>query len=83
MKRQIFKPYEQNQVMFVPPLIVEELIPETHNIRIVNRIIGEIDKEVLEKQFNLIAWGFAVICQLTHPHSLFTRFLSIESQVCL
>ena len=36
--------------MLLPP-IVEELIPETHIVRVVNRIIGEIDKKVLEKQY--------------------------------
>jgi transposase len=50
MKRQIFKPYEQNQAMLLPPS-VEELIPETHIVRVVNRMIGEIDKKILEKQY--------------------------------
>ncbi|MEL7591219.1 MAG: transposase, partial [Anaerolineaceae bacterium] len=50
MKRQIFKPYEQNQAMLLPPS-VEELIPETHMVRVVNRMIGEIDKRILEQQY--------------------------------
>lgn len=50
MKRQIYKPYEQNQAMLLPPSL-DELIPETHIVRVVNRIIGEIDKKVLDKQY--------------------------------
>jgi transposase len=50
MKRQIYKPYEQNQAMLLPPSL-EELIPETHIVRVVNRMIGEIDKKVLDKQY--------------------------------
>jgi len=50
MKRQIFKPYEQNQAMLLPPS-VEELIPEAHIVRIVNGMIGAIDKKILEKQY--------------------------------
>lgn len=50
MKRQIFKVYEQNQAMLLPPSL-EELIPETHIVRVVNRMMGEIDKKILEKQY--------------------------------
>jgi transposase len=50
MKRQIFKPYEQNQAMLLPPS-VEEMIPETHIVRVVNGMIGAIDKKILEKQY--------------------------------
>jgi transposase len=50
MKRQIFKHYEQNQAMLLPPS-VEELIPETHIVRVVNGMIGSIDKRILEKQY--------------------------------
>lgn len=50
MKRQIFKRYEQKQAMLLPPS-VEELIPENHLVRVVNRMIGEIDKRILEKQY--------------------------------
>lgn len=50
MKRQIFKPYEQNQPMLLPPS-VEELIPEHHIVRVVNRMIGELDQRILEKQY--------------------------------
>ena len=50
MKRQIFKPYEQNQPMLLPPS-VDEMIPETHIVRVVNRMIGEIDQRILENQY--------------------------------
>jgi len=50
MKRQIFKPYEQQQAMLLPPSL-EELIPEGHIVRVVNRMLGEIDKKILEKQY--------------------------------
>lgn len=50
MKRQIFKPYEQNQAMLLPPS-VEELIPETYIVRVVDGIIGAIDKKILEKHY--------------------------------
>ena len=49
MKRQIHKPYEQNQAMLLPPS-VEELISETNIARVVNNMIGGIDKRILEKQ---------------------------------
>ena len=50
MKRQIFKPYEQNQPMLLPPS-VEEMIPGSHIVRVVNRMIGELDQRILEKQY--------------------------------
>jgi len=50
MKRQIFKPYEQAQAMLLPPSL-EELIPEKHLVRVVNKMIEEIDKRVLERQY--------------------------------
>ena len=50
MKRQIFKPYEQAQAMLLPPS-VEELIPESHLVRVVSKMIEELDKRVLERQY--------------------------------
>lgn len=50
MKRQIFKPYEQQQAMLLPPSL-EELIPEGHLVRVVNKMIEEIDRQVLERQY--------------------------------
>jgi len=50
MKRQIFKPYEQQQAMLLPPSL-EELIPEKHLVRVVNKMIEDIDKRILENQY--------------------------------
>lgn len=50
MKRQIFKPYEQNQPMLLPPSL-EEMIPEAHIVRVVNGMIGDLDQKILEKQY--------------------------------
>jgi transposase len=50
MKRQIFKPYEPQQEMLLPPSL-EELIPEGHLVRVVNQMIEAIDRRVLESQY--------------------------------
>jgi transposase len=50
MKRQIFKPYQQQQMMLLPPSL-EELIPSGHLVRVVNEMIEEIDKNILEEQY--------------------------------
>ena len=50
MKKQIFKPYEQNQPMLLPPNL-EELIPSSHLVRVVNEIIERIDIEPLIRQY--------------------------------
>jgi hypothetical protein len=45
MKRQIFKPYEQNQPMSLPPSW-EETIPETYLVSVVNRMIADPDQKI-------------------------------------
>ena len=50
MKRQIFKPYAPQQAMLLPPSL-EELIPESHLVRVVSKMIEELDKRVLERQY--------------------------------
>ena len=50
MKKQIFKPCEQNQPMLLPPNL-EELIPSSHLVRVVNEIIERIDTEPLISQY--------------------------------
>jgi len=50
MKRQIFKPYAPQQAMLLPPS-VEELIPESHLVRVVSKMIEELDKRVMERQY--------------------------------
>ena len=50
MKRQIFKRYEQNQPMLLPPSL-EEMIPEGHLVRVVNEMIEGLDIEALERKY--------------------------------
>jgi transposase len=50
MKTQIFKPYEQNQTMLLPPNL-EEFIPQGHLVRVVDKIIEGIDPEPLINQY--------------------------------
>jgi transposase len=50
MKKQIFKPYEQNQLMLLPPNL-EELIPEKHLVRVVDEIIEQINIDPLLQQY--------------------------------
>ena len=50
MKTQIFKPYEQNQPMLLPPSL-EEMIPEGHMVRIVDEMIDQIDLTPLKRQY--------------------------------
>lgn len=50
MKEQIFKPYQQNQPMLLPPNL-EELIPPNHLVRVVNSIVDAIDIKPLIQQY--------------------------------
>ena len=50
MKRQVYKPYEQNQPMLLPPSL-EELVPEDHLVRVIDKMIDELDLSELEKQY--------------------------------
>lgn len=50
MSKQIFKPYQQNQPMLLPPNL-EDMIPEGHLVRVVNEMIDEIDMEPLIRQY--------------------------------
>lgn len=43
-KKPVFKPYDQNQLMAFPPTF-DELIPEGHTVRIVNKVIDAINVE--------------------------------------
>ena len=46
----VFKPYDPNQQMLLPPSL-NELIPEGHPVRVVNQIIERIDLETLSEQY--------------------------------
>ena len=50
MKKQIFKPYEQNQPMLLPPNL-EEMIPDGHIVRVVDEIIERINIDPLLQQY--------------------------------
>jgi transposase len=50
MIKQIFKAYEQNQPMLLPPCL-EELIPEGHLVRVVSEMIEQINLEPLQRQY--------------------------------
>ena len=50
MKRQVFKPYTQDQAMLLPPSL-EELIPAGHMVRVVDEMIEQLDLSVLERQY--------------------------------
>jgi len=50
-KRRIkFKPYQQNQLMALPPNL-EELIPQQHPVRVVNQVIEEINLDPLLRKY--------------------------------
>ena len=42
----VFKPYNQHQIMMLPPSL-EELIPESHTVRVVNEVINRINVDPL------------------------------------
>jgi transposase len=46
----VFKPYDPNQRMLLPPSL-DELIAESHPVRIVNEMIGKIDLDILSEQY--------------------------------
>jgi len=50
MKRQIFKPYEPQQALLLPPSL-EELIPEGHLVRVVSEMVEGIERRILESQY--------------------------------
>jgi len=58
-----FKPYQQNQLMALPPTF-EELIPGDHPVRVVNQIINEINLDPLFKKYKTVG------CTSYHPRLL-------------
>ncbi len=57
MKKQVYKPYNQNQPMLIP-LNLEEMIPGDHLVRQVDEIVNRIDTSVLDEQYE----GGGVVC---------------------
>lgn len=49
-RKVVFKRYEQNQPMLLPPSY-EELVPENHPVRVVNEVIERIDICALERSY--------------------------------
>lgn len=50
MKKQVYKPYNQNQPMLIP-LNLEEMVPSDHLVRQIDEIIDRIDTGALDKQY--------------------------------
>lgn len=50
MKKQVYKPYNQNQPMLIP-LDLNEMIEEDHQVRKINEIINKIDTSALKRQY--------------------------------
>ena len=62
-KNNLFKPYQQNQLMVLPPTL-DELIPKEHPVRVVNQVIDKINLEPLLSEYK--GGG----CSSYHPRML-------------
>lgn len=51
-KQPVFKHYNQQQILAIPPTL-EELIPESHPVRIVNEVINKLNIEPLLKAYKI------------------------------
>lgn|SRR5512145_469160 len=58
-----FKPYQQDQLMAIPPTL-DELIPKSHPVRVVNQIVNEINIDTLLKRYKTRG------CSSYHPRML-------------
>ena len=52
IKQPVFKPYNQQQILAIPPTL-EELIPQAHPVRIVNEVINKLNIEPLLKAYHI------------------------------
>jgi transposase len=52
VRRPVFKPYNQQQLLAIPPKL-EELIPLSHPVRVVNEVINKINIEPLLKAYHI------------------------------
>jgi transposase len=50
MKKQVYKPYQQDQPMLIP-MNLEEMVAAEHLVRQVDEIINRIDTRILDKQY--------------------------------
>lgn len=46
----VFKPYDQDQISLLPPSL-DELIAENHPVRIINKVINEIDTKPINRKY--------------------------------
>lgn len=46
----VFKPYDQNQISLLPPNL-DELINENHPVRIINKVINDIDTKPINRKY--------------------------------
>jgi transposase len=51
-KQPTFKPYNQHQILAIPPTL-EELIPKEHPVRVVNEVINKLNIEPLLKAYHI------------------------------
>lgn len=51
-KRPVFKPYQQRQLLAIPPTL-DELVPAAHPARVVNDVIDRLDLEPLLKAYHI------------------------------
>jgi transposase len=51
-KRPVFKPYNQAQILAIPPTL-EELIPSGHPVRVVNEVVNKLNIEPLLKAYHI------------------------------
>jgi transposase len=52
VRRPVFKPYNQQQLLAIPPKL-EDLIPSSHPVRVVNEVINKINIEPLLKAYHI------------------------------
>lgn len=52
IRQPVFKPYDQQQILALPPSL-EELIPQTHPVRIVNEVINKLNIEPLLEAYHI------------------------------
>ncbi|MDF2431133.1 MAG: hypothetical protein JWP44_764 [Mucilaginibacter sp.] len=48
VRQPIFKPYNQQQILAIPPAL-EELIPQAHPVRVVNGVINKLNIKCLPR----------------------------------
>jgi transposase len=52
VRRPVFKPYNQQQLLAIPPKL-EDLIPPSHPVRVVNEVINKVNIEPLLKAYHI------------------------------